>query len=263
MTVEVCVLASGSSGNCTLVRSGDDALLVDAGLSAKEIVRRLAEAGTEIGSVRGICVSHEHSDHTTGLVQMARGYEIPVYANRGTIEALSRQPGMPDVPWRIFSTGHTFAVGGFSVDPFSVPHDAYEPVGFVIACAGARVGVATDMGVVTSVIRARLKDCRAVVIESNHDEKLLRDAKRPEFLKQRIMGRQGHLSNRAAADLLADIAGPHLHAAFLAHLSEDCNRIELALRAARQGLERAGMTHVALEMTYADRISAVWKLPVA
>jgi phosphoribosyl 1,2-cyclic phosphodiesterase len=115
------------------------------------------------------------------------------------------------------------------------------------------------MGMATALIRERLKTCRAVVVEANHDEQLLRNAKRPEFLKQRILGRQGHLSNRAATELLTEIAGPHLEAVFLAHLSEDCNKAEIAMHTVRTGLNKAGHTHVNIHLTYPDQPSAVWK----
>lgn len=260
MDVQLCVLASGSSGNCTCIRAGASTLLIDAGLSAREITRRLGDLGCDPASVQGICVSHEHSDHTAGLLQLNQRHDIPVYANRGTSEALMRGPALAQLSCRIFSTGQVFTVGDFVVEPFSVPHDAYEPVGFLVSVGGVRMGVVTDMGMATTLIRANLKTCRAVVVESNHDEKLLRNARRPEYLKQRILGRQGHLSNRAAAELLTEIAGPHLEAAFLAHLSEDCNRGELALHTGRSGLDKAGHTHVRLYLTYPDRISEVWSV---
>lgn len=258
MAIEMCVLASGSSGNCTLIKNSKSAVLIDAGLSAKELVRRMEPTGVSPDMIRGICISHEHSDHTAGIAQLAARYGIPVFANRSTSEVLSRQPAFQSLTCRIFTTGQPFCIDAFSIEPFSVPHDALDPVGFAVTCHDVRVGVVTDMGIATSLIKMRLKNCRAVVVESNHDEKLLRDAKRPEFLKQRILGRQGHLSNRAAADLLGEIAGPQLEAAFLAHLSEDCNRGDIALETARAGLERAGFGHVRLQLTYPDQISSVW-----
>lgn len=259
MSVEVCVLASGSSGNCTLVRSGDSALLIDAGISGKEIFRRAGALGISPSMVVGICVSHEHSDHVSGIGRIHQQHAIPVYTNRGTSEAMARQQELRDIAFRIFSTGQAFDVGPFTIEPFSVPHDAYEPVGFIISTAGCRIGVVTDMGMSTTLIRERLKSCRAVVVEANHDEQLLRNAKRPEFLKQRILGRQGHLSNRAATDLLTEIAGPHLEAVFLAHLSEDCNKPEVAMHLVRTGLNRAGHSHVQVHLTFPDQSSAVWK----
>jgi len=260
MSLELCVLASGSSGNCTLIKSGDFAILIDAGLRARELVRRLEETGTSIEHVRGVCISHEHSDHTAGLAQLASKHGVPVYANRGTIDALMRKDTFKQIPWKVFSTGQAFEIDDVSIEPFSVPHDAYEPVGFIIDQSGVRIGVVSDMGIATSLIRTRLKSCRAVIVEANHDEKLLANAKRPEFLKQRIRGRQGHLSNQAAAELLAEIAGPQLEAAYLAHLSEDCNRPEIAMRTIERQMEKAGHEHVAIHMTYSDKISAVWSL---
>lgn len=259
MTIELCVLASGSSGNCTMIRAGDSVLLIDAGLSAREILRRMEALGVSPEMVKGICISHEHSDHVAGIMMFHQRYNIPIYTNRGTSDALARSSLFEQLACRIFSTGQAFPVEGFTVEPFSVPHDAYEPVGFVVAAGNVKIGVATDMGMATSLIRMRLKACRAVVVESNHDEKLLQDAKRPEYLKQRIRGRQGHLSNKAAVELLNDIAGPHLEAAFLAHLSEDCNDSELALHTARNGMLKAGHSHVQVHLTYRDQISAIWK----
>lgn len=259
MSIEVCVLASGSSGNCTLVRSGDAALLIDAGIPPREILARAGELGVAPSMLVGLCISHEHSDHVSGVLKLVEEHPVPVYVNRGTSEALVRQQEFRALGFRIFSTGQAFGIGPFQVEPFSVPHDAYEPVGFIVAAAGHRVGVATDMGMVTSLIRERLRPCRAVVVESNHDEQLLRNARRPEFLKQRILGRQGHLSNRAAAALLAEIAGPHLEAVFLAHLSAECNKEDLALHAVRRGLDEAGCGHVQVHLTYAGRPSAVWR----
>lgn len=259
MPLKLCVLASGSSGNCTLIQNEHSALLIDAGLSAKEIGRRLELAGCGLDRIAGICISHEHSDHICGLPQLHQRHGISVYTNRGTSEGILRNAGYEGVRCHVFETGQPFQVGEFLVEPFSVPHDAYEPVGFIVSSAGVRIGVVTDMGMATTLIRAHLKTCRAVVVESNHDEKLLRDSRRPPYLKQRILGRQGHLSNLAASALLAEIAGPHLEAAFLAHLSEDCNRGELALQVARRGLSSAGHGHVAVHLTYPDRVSEIWQ----
>lgn len=258
MTVEVCVLASGSSGNCTVIRHGDAVLMIDAGISGKEIFRRAGALGISPQMVVGVCVSHEHSDHVSGIGKLVEQHAFPVFANRGTSEAMARQPEFQSLPFRIFSTGQAFPVGPFTVEPFLVPHDAYEPVGFIVAVDSYRIGVVTDMGMATTLIRERLRSCRVVVVESNHDEQMLRNAKRPEFLKQRILGRQGHLSNRAAADLLAEIAGPHLEAVFLAHLSEDCNKADVAMHTVRHGLEKAGHHHVRVHLTYAGQPSTVW-----
>ena len=259
MSLRVCILASGSSGNCTLIASPTTSILIDAGLSAREIGRRLESLAVSHGSLSAICVSHEHSDHTAGLRVMNQRHGVPIYANQGTADALRRDDEWKALPWRIFTTGQPFAVGDLRVEPFSVPHDAYDPVGFVISSGGARVGVVTDIGIPTTLVRERLKSCHALVLESNHDERLLQEAPRPEYLKQRIRGRQGHLSNERAGALLAEVASPSLSHVFLAHLSEQCNRHELALRTAERHLQRAGHTHVKVSLTYPDRSSDIWQ----
>lgn len=203
--------------------------------------------------IRAVCVSHEHGDHTQGLRVLYQRTGIPLYANSGTIEALERQPEFEGLKWHVFTTGCAFEIGDLTIEPFAVPHDAYEPVGFVVSNGASRVGIVTDMGMSTSLIRERLRRCAALVVESNHDEELLLEADRPWHLKQRIRGRQGHLSNRGAAALLAEVAGPDLRYVFLAHLSEDCNRPELACRTARETLLQLGHGHVCVQAAYPDR----------
>ncbi len=259
MSLRICILGSGSSGNCTYVASASTSILVDAGLSARTITQRLDSIGAKVGELSGICISHEHSDHTTGLRVLHQKQGLPLYANRGTADALARDPGLQGLPWTIFTTGSSFAVGDLIVEPFAVPHDAYEPVGFIIRCGESRVGVVTDMGTATTLVRERLRGCRALVVESNHDEQMLRDcAKRPWHLKQRILGRQGHLSNQGAAALLAEIASPRLDTVFLAHLSKDCNTPDLARQTTHETLSRAGHPHVKVSLTFPDRVSEVW-----
>ena len=258
MSLTLCVLASSSSGNCICVRSPQTAILIDAGLSAREIGRRLAEAGGDIAAVRAVCLSHEHSDHIAGIALLQRKHGLALYANAGTIEGVRQDPKCEGLAWQVFTTGSPFKIGDLTIEPFSVPHDAYDPVGFVLESGGVRVGVATDMGMATTLIRERLRPCQALVLEANHDEYLVQQSPRPWALKQRILGRQGHLSNRAAAELLAEIAGPALQRVFLAHLSAECNEPGLALRAVRESLDQKGHTHVALSMTWPDRVSETW-----
>ena len=260
MGLQICVLASGSSGNCTLVRSDDTAILVDAGLSGRETARRLESVGVSLDQVQAVCLSHEHNDHTAGVSVLHRRHGIALFANSSTIEALNRDNGTSALRWSVFQTGSPFVVGSLRIEPFSVPHDASDPVGFIVSHGAMRIGVVTDMGSVTHLIRERLRPCRAIVLEANHDVEMLQGSDRPWSLKQRILGRQGHLSNEHAADLIADIAGPGLEQIFLAHLSAECNRADLALKTTVQRLEKIGHQHVRVSLSYPDRISDVWQM---
>jgi phosphoribosyl 1,2-cyclic phosphodiesterase len=257
MAFKLCVLASGSKGNCTVMATESTRILIDAGLSGKETDRRLREAGWELDAIDAICVSHEHDDHKASLGILQRRLGVPLYSNAGTIEALERTPKQSGLEWRVFTNGSPFEVGDLLVEPFSVPHDSYDPVGFIVKAGDIRIGIVTDMGTPTELIRQRLRGCRAIVMEANHDEGMLRDAPRPWSLKQRISGRQGHLSNAQAGDLLAEVAGERLEVVFLAHLSDDCNAPALAEKTVRDALDSAGHTHVRICHTYSDRISDV------
>ncbi len=256
--MKVCILGSSSGGNCTYVASDRTAVLVDAGLSGRETGKRLTEIGVAPDSIEAICLTHEHGDHTSGLAALHRAGRVKLYANRGTADGVAAKPGAAVLTWNIFSNGSPFQVGDLEIEPFSVPHDAYDPVGFVIRCGDVRVGVVTDMGMVTGLIRERLRPCNVLVIESNHDERMLKDADRPWHLKQRIIGRQGHLSNDHAAELLAEIGGPHLRMVFLAHLSGECNRPDIALKAVNDSLQKKGLTHVLVKVAPSNKVSDVW-----
>ena len=259
MSLRICVLASGSSGNCIFVGSERFGLLIDGGLSGRETTRRLESAGVGPSCLRGLCLSHEHADHTAGVAILHRRFGLPIYANRGTIEALASDADFSNLPWRVFTSGQAFELEDLTVEPFPVSHDAYEPVGFVIRSGTASVGIVTDMGADTILVRERLRPCNALLVEANHEERLLRDSQRPWSLKQRILGRQGHLSNAGLAALLSEIAGPHLRHVFLVHLSEECNRPHLAVRAARTALDQVGQSHTHVHLTYPDRISEmIW-----
>ena len=250
--LRVCVLASGSSGNCIYVESPATALLIDAGLSARETLRRLAAAGLDPAKLRAICVSHEHIDHVAGIVQLHKQLGVALYANGDTARGIR---GGDQLPWNLFADGSPFGVGDVEILPFPLPHDAYAPVGFVLRCGSARLGIATDLGMPTQLARERLRGCQTLVLEANHDETLVQNSFRPWSLKQRILGRQGHLSNETAAALLAEIAGNTLRQVFLAHLSRECNQLELALHVVRTRLAAAGLGHVRVLPTHPDKPS--------
>src|SRR5450432_1661274 len=191
------VLGSGSAGNCAVVESDECRLLIDGGLSARQMAVRLEAAGVDPASLDGILVTHEHGDHVSGLDVFCKKFEVPIYCNSLTAEALGR--GLNKC-WRLFSTGGDFAIKDIAVQTFSVPHDAVDPVGFVLHHGPASLGFCTDLGFATKLVFERIRAAQTIVIETNHDEKLLQnDTRRPWPVKQRIMSRHGHLSNAAAA----------------------------------------------------------------
>ncbi len=260
MSLTLSVLASSSAANCIFVASETTAILVDAGLSLRRLEERLAALGQGVEKLQGICLSHEHADHISGVPVLCRRHGIPVYANAGTIEGARRAWKDFEPAWRVFETGTTFTIGDLSIESFAVPHDAYDPVGFVIGSGIARVGIATDMGMPTTLIRERLRGCQGIVVESNHDERMLRDSERPWALKQRILGRQGHLSNRHAAEMVAEIAGPGLRCVVLAHVSSECNEPHVAVGEMRESLKARGCTDVQIAVA-AEDAATVWRFP--
>ena len=256
--MKICVLGSGSSGNSIHVGCGNTRILVDAGLSGRETLRRIELAGGDPSALDAICLTHEHGDHTAGLGALVKRLKPKLYANSATVEAVEQALECKDWPWQVFTPGFKFEIGDIAVEPFSVCHDARDPVGFVLQHGDVKIGIVTDMGTATVLVRERLKDCRVLVIEANHDEGLLRDSKRPWSLKQRIAGRQGHLSNKCAAELVAEVAGPKLSHVFLVHLSEECNRPGMACEAVQRKLNGAGLREVKVLPTFPDRPSEVW-----
>ena len=259
MSLEVCILGSGSSGNSIYIASEKTRVLIDAGLSARQIALRLEQIGVVPESINGICVSHEHGDHTAGLRVLQRRHGLPVFVNGGTFNGLQRQPKAHEIETKIFQTGSPFRIDDIVLEPFSVPHDAYEPVGFRLTTCSTSVGVVTDLGMSTALIREKLKGCQAIIVESNHDEDLLREAPRPWPLKQRIRSRQGHLSNIDAARLITDCASDVLEHAFLAHLSSDCNTPDIALQTVTSQLRLDELGHIRLEVSLAAEISTTWR----
>jgi phosphoribosyl 1,2-cyclic phosphodiesterase len=218
----VCVLASGSRGNAIFVKGGDGAILFDAGLSGVEIERRMASRGLDPKELTAIVVSHEHSDHVKGVGIMCRRYKLPVYMTPGTSTAADSQLGRIE-DLRHFECGTPFTIGNLMVHPFSISHDAADPSGFTVTHAGIKLGIATDLGRVTAVVTEHLRACHALVLETNHDEKMLIEGPYPWPLKQRIRGRNGHLSNPDAGKLLTEVFHDDLRHIWLAHLSQENN----------------------------------------
>ncbi|MGJ8671801.1 MBL fold metallo-hydrolase [Rubritalea sp.] len=240
----MAVLGSGSGGNATLLECGKTRLLVDAGLSAKQLTQRLELLGVDPDSLTGILLTHEHSDHARGVDVLLRKRSIPVYANAMTKEAL--QWGMKSqVQWKVFHTGQDFELEQFTIHPFPIPHDAAEPVGFTLTAATTKFGLVTDVGYITQAMRVHLRDADALFVESNYDEALLEaDTKRPWSTKQRIASRHGHLSNTQAGELIADVGCERLVHIVLGHLSGDCNCPKVATQTVSALLQSGGLDQV-------------------
>ncbi len=220
-SLSVCVLASGSRGNAIYVSDGPTSILVDAGLSAREIERRLRLRGLDAAGLSAILVTHEHTDHLRGVERLVRRYRLPVYLTDGTQRAAGNLKNLPGL--YSFACGSEFRISTLSVRPFSISHDARDPAGFTIGANGGRIGIATDLGQVTSLVREHLRNCQMLIIEANHDPDMLTSGPYPWFLKQRIRSRTGHLSNHESSALLADVMHPGLKHVILAHLSETNN----------------------------------------
>lgn len=223
------VLSSGSKANSTYFESGNTRILIDCGLSGKQCELRLAEQGVDPRSLTAILVTHEHHDHIHGVATMSRRFKIPVYGNPATLDFISKAHGR-----EYFTTGSQFSIDQVSISPFSITHDAVDPVGFVFEAEGLKFVHVTDLGRVTTVVREYVRGANAVVLESNHDQEMLQTCDYPWDLKQRISSTHGHLCNDSAGQLLEDIMHPELFHVVLGHLSENSNTAELALRTAHK-----------------------------
>jgi phosphoribosyl 1,2-cyclic phosphodiesterase len=223
----ICMLASGSKGNATYVSDGTTSILFDAGLSGIEVQRRLSSAGLCIENLDAIIVSHEHDDHIRGVGVLSRRFDLPVYVSSKTRKAAKLLGKISKIEH--FKCGSGFCINGLNIHPFSISHDAKDPAGFTVKLNGSKVGIATDLGVATSMVKEHLKGCSVLILEANHDPTMLAQGPYPWPLKQRIKGRTGHLSNMEARELLSEIKHSKLEKVILAHLSEENNTPQKAL----------------------------------
>ncbi|MGI9104393.1 MAG: MBL fold metallo-hydrolase [Terriglobales bacterium] len=237
------MLASGSGGNCSVLGTSRTRILVDAGLSCREILRRIAASGEDALKLSAVIVSHEHSDHVSGIYVLARRLNVPVYMTAATYYAWQKyardsKTGVKPELAKLekFSAGHSFMIGDVTVSPFTIPHDAADPVGFTFRAEGVKIGVVTDLGYMPASVRDQLRGCDGLVIESNHDVEMLRGGPYPWQVKQRVMSRVGHLSNDALAEFFSGDYDGNAAFVVLAHLSEQNNHPDLARRAAEHAL---------------------------
>jgi len=245
--LRVCVLGSGSKGNATLVASETTRLLVDAGLSRRETYARLAAMGERADGFDAILISHEHSDHVTGLRRLALDWRAPIFITRLTHAEITWDPKLR--AFEFFTPGQKLVVGDIEVTPFSIPHDAVDPVAFTLESAGVKIGVVTDLGYVHEVVKQRVKSCQCLIFESNHDLDMLKVGPYPWHIKQRVMSRHGHLSNLATAGFLTEDFDGAAQVLVLAHLSETNNHPEIARLTAEQALaERTSGERTALHL---------------
>ncbi len=234
-----CPLASGSKGNSIYVGSGRTKILIDAGMSARQTKERLSQLGVDISEISAIIITHEHTDHVLGLRILAGKMGIPVLANSDTARAIASDLGGL-VKFKIFTTGEPFEFEDMEVHPFSVQHDAVDPVGLTVRTSGLKLGFCTDLGFATTLVESHLRMCDYLYLEANHEPDLVYLSKRPPIYKQRVLGRSGHLSNEACGQLLRQVYHTGLKHVHLAHLSSECNRPDLAVRIVRSLLDPEG-----------------------
>ncbi|MBD3367641.1 MAG: MBL fold metallo-hydrolase [Candidatus Eisenbacteria bacterium] len=256
----IAVLASGSSGNAMVVSSDGVNLVIDAGVSARRLAGGLRELSIGEDEVSAVLVTHEHHDHVCGLGPVSRRLASPVVATRGTHGAVRSRLGDGGIGVTI-SPGDTLTLGGLEVTAFATSHDCAEPVGYAITDGEASVAVATDLGVVDGDVRRHLANADCVVLESNHDEKMLVDGRYPWHLKRRIMGRLGHLSNAAAAAEVTGLTGSPLSLLVLAHLSKENNDPGLAVDIAAEALDGAGLSDVELHVASQELLLGPLDIP--
>lgn len=273
VSVRFTILGSGSSGNCAYVETENSRVLIDAGFTPRQIRQRLASIGRTPENLSAILITHEHADHVSGLFGLAEKLQIPIYCNRDTQDAIvwslkerwnSRHDPLfagiektaadfvAKLQWRLFQTGDQFELNDLLVETFPIPHDAQDPVGYLLRTCGGNFGFATDLGHMTKLVTERIRPANVLVLESNHDVKMLHESRRSWSLKQRILGRHGHLSNEAAAEAATQIMSDGLKHLYLAHLSRECNRPELAMRVMSERLTQIGATHVQLQYAAQD-----------
>lgn len=253
---QICILASGSRGNAVYVSDGSTSILIDAGLSGIEIERRLNSKGLYPEDLDAILVSHEHTDHIQGVGVLSRRFNLPVYMSSKTEKAAIPQLGNVRVI-KNFECGSPFMIKDLFIHPFSISHDAKDPSGFTVNRNGTKIGIATDLGIATSMVKEHLKGCSLLILEANHDEDMLINGPYPWPIKQRIKSRTGHLSNEASKNLLKELQHDRLKYVTLAHLSQTNNTPQKALSEVSRAITRC---NAQLDVATQDECGALLRL---
>ena len=256
-SLRICLLGSGSSGNAALVATGKVRLLIDAGFSFREITKRLAAIGEDVRKLDAVLISHEHSDHISGLPQLAKKVRCPIYLTPVTADTFLCKDPAPLV--QHFRAGQTIAIGDIEIDTFTIPHDAADPVAFCVRHNGVKAGFVTDLGYLPDSVKYQIRGCHFLALESNHDLDMLKVGPYPWFVKQRVMSRVGHLSNKAVSEFLADGYDRASRVVVLAHLSDSNNHPEVARMFAGEALQRSGACDTRLLVAKQDEPSEVFE----
>jgi phosphoribosyl 1,2-cyclic phosphodiesterase len=251
--MKFCILSSGSKGNATYVESKEAKLLFDCGINYKQLCIKLEEIGQVASEIEAVVISHEHGDHIKGVERLVKEHDIPIFANSSTIKEILKEFSFRP-KFRVFTTGEAFHYKDMVIQPFSIQHDTVDPVAFTITVGEEKLGLCTDLGFATSSIEHELKGCRYLVLEANHEVDLVHASSRPNVYKERVLSKMGHLSNDQCAELLSRVYHPGLEKVFLAHLSQECNRPEIALEKVSKYLEKK-LIKVELLIAHQDQVT--------
>ena len=250
-----CSLYSGSSGNSLFVQNDNTNILVDAGESARKIENALSSINVDVKNIDAILVTHEHIDHVKSLGTLSKKYNIPIYATNETWDAMSEQKNKIDSNLvKYYSPSESFNIGGLTIDPFSIPHDAANPCGFNIINENKQISIATDLGHITKDITQKLENSSFLLLESNYDPEILKFSRYPYYLKKRISGEYGHLSNTEAGKIVAHLSTKNLKSVMLGHLSKENNFPELAYKTVADELINKNFDASKIELSVATRV---------
>ncbi len=253
-----CVLGSGSKGNSIFVETGEAKILIDGGFSALEMGKRLENIGVSLEEIDALFISHEHIDHIKSVKVLYEKYGIKLFSNKATADEI-RRILKTKMRFHVFLNNRPFVYKDMIVEPFSVFHDAVDPVGFSIKSGSFKFSVATDLGFASTALKSKMLSSDFVILESNHDEDMLMNSKRPLELKKRILGRHGHLSNSSAGGLLCDIYHRGLKNVVLAHLSEECNAPSLAVDTVKNMLLEKWEEHPSIDTALQNEIGKIYE----